>query len=189
MRAGKGIIHAEGMNEDRSKVETVHGLQFWISLPAKDKFIEPDFFYYPSNGFPVLHMNEATVKILCGKLEDQRSPVESLSPSYMFDIKIPQGKELILPIATGDTCGLYMVQGSIQSNEKTLLPNSITDYDISGDQISIKAEADSHFVVFGGTPLNEPIVGYASYVMNSMEQIQKVMNDYQSGKMGTLTIK
>jgi redox-sensitive bicupin YhaK (pirin superfamily) len=189
MRAGKGIIHAEGMNENRSGSEIIHGLQFWISLPAKDKFIEPDFFYYPSENFPVLQMNGASVKILCGKLEGQLSPVESLSPAYMFEIKIPAGQSINLPVANDDTCGLYMVKGRIVADEKTLLPTSMTAFDKLGDQISIQAEEDSHFMLFGGTPLNEPIVGYASYVMNSIEQIQQVINDYHSGKMGTLIIK
>jgi redox-sensitive bicupin YhaK (pirin superfamily) len=189
MRAGKGIIHAEGMNENRSGSEIIHGLQFWISLPAKDKFIEPDFFYYPSDHFPVLQMNEAVIKILCGELEGQRSPVVSLSPAYMFEIKIPAGQSIQLPLAEGDTCGLYMIQGRIFSDEKELLPTSMTAFDKLGDQISIEAKEESHFMLFGGTPLDEPIVGYASYVMNSIEQIQQVMNDYQSGKMGTLIIQ
>ena len=189
MRAGKGIIHAEGMNENRSGSETIHGLQFWISLPAKDKFIEPDFFHYPSEQFPVLQMDGATIKILCGALEGHRSPVESLSPAYMFEIKIPAVQSLTLPIASGDTCGLYMVNGRLLSDEKVLLPTAMTAFDVQGDQISIQAQEDSHLLVFGGTPLNEPIVGYASYVMNSIEQIHQVMNDYQTGKMGTLIIK
>ena len=188
MRAGKGIIHAEGMNENRSGSETVHGLQFWISLPAKDKFIEPDFFYYPSGDLPALEINGVSVKIICGELEGHRSPVESLSPAYMFEINMSAGQELKLPIAKGDTCGLYMVQGSIELEGKTLLPTSMTAFDLEGDHLLIRAESESHFMVFGGKPLNEPIVGYASYVMNSIEQIHKVMRDYQSGKMGSLII-
>jgi redox-sensitive bicupin YhaK (pirin superfamily) len=188
MRAGKGIIHAEGMNEDRSRSETIHGLQFWISLPAKDKFIEPDFFYYPSAQFPILKKNEATIKILCGELDGQQSPVESLSPAYMFEVKIPAGQDLTIPIAKGDTCGLYMVQGNVQIEEKVLLLTAMTSFDTKGDHIIIQAQEDSHFMLFGGTPLNEPIVGYASYVMNSIEQIHQVINDYHSGKMGTLVI-
>ena len=188
MRAGKGIIHAEGMNENRSGSETIHGLQFWISLPAKDKFIEPDFFYYPSTQFPVLQKNEASIKILCGELEGQLSPVESLSPAYMFEVKIPAGQDLTIPIASGDTCGLYLVQGNVLIDEKVLLPTAMTSFHTKGDHITIQAQENSHFMLFGGTPLNEPIVGYASYVMNSIEQIHQVMNDYQSGKMGTLVI-
>jgi len=156
---------------------------------GKDKFIEPDFFHYSSEQFPVLQMDGATIKILSGALEGRRSPVESLSPAYMFEIKIPAGQSLTLPIASGDTCGLYMVNGRLLSDENVLLPTAMTAFDVQGDQISIQAQEDSHLLVFGGTPLNEPIVGYAFYVMNSIEQIHQVINDYQSGKMGTLIIK
>jgi redox-sensitive bicupin YhaK (pirin superfamily) len=41
-------------------------------------------------------------------------------------------------------------------------------------------------MLFGGKALNEPIVGYASFVMNNMDQIKQVMDDYHSGKMGTI---
>ena len=64
----------------------------------------------------------------------------------------------------------------------------MTSFSLIGDSIEINAIEDTHFILFGGTPLNEPIVGYASYVMNSEEQIQQVILDYQSGKMGNVKI-
>ena len=52
------------------------------------------------------------------------------------------------------------------------------------DTLLIKTEKESHVVVLGGTPLDEPMVERASYVMNTEEQVQQVMKDYQNGKMG-----
>lgn len=186
MRAGKGIVHAEGMNEGRTEAETVHGLQLWISLPAKDKFIEPDFFYYPKSTLPVFDHEGATIKVICGELFGQTSPVISSSPAYIYEVKIPAGTELTLPIPNGNTCGIYLVEGEALSEENTLLPATMTRFTEEGDRISVKAVADSHLVILGGKPLNEPIVPYASFVMNSQQQIQQVIQDYQSGKMGQL---
>ncbi len=184
MQAGKGIVHAEGMNENRTESEIVHGLQFWISLPAKDKFIEPDFFHHPSADLPTFRIDGATIKVLCGELNGYKSPINSLSPAFIFEVKLPANETIEIPLKTGDTLGLYLVAGSINADEKALLPNSMTSFDKEGDALSLSANQDSHFILFGGTPLNEPIIGYASYVMNSEEQIHQVMQDYKMGKMG-----
>ncbi len=186
MQAGKGIVHAEGMNENRTLPEVVHGLQFWISLPAKDKFIDPDFFFHPSSELPLITLNKATVKILCGSISGHTSPVKSLSPAYIFEVKTPANQQIEIPIKTGDSCGLYLIEGVLIADEKQLMPTTLTQFDTEGDLLSVHATADSHFILLGGTPLNEPIVGYASYVMNTEAQIQQVMRDYQTGKMGTL---
>lgn len=186
MQAGKGIVHAEGMNENRMEVEVVHGLQFWISLPSAQKFIDPDFFHYPSASLPMIGMGKATVKVLCGELNEKQSPVQSLSPAFMFEVNIPAQEELTIPLVEGNTLGLYMVSGSISVNNKELLPTSMTSFEKEGSELKLTSSQDSHFILFGGKPLDEPIVGYASFVMNNMEQIQQVMDDYHSGKMGTI---
>jgi len=186
MQAGSGIVHAEGMNEKRTESEVVHGLQFWISLPAKDKFIAPDFFHYVAATLPTLSIGKARVKVLCGELNGQQSPVLSLSPAFMYEVYIPANEQITIPIIEGNTLGLYMVKGAIIVDQKELLPLTMTAFEKEGDELKVSADKDSHFVLFGGKALNEPIVGYASFVMNNMEQIQQVMDDYHSGKMGTI---
>ncbi|HAI75755.1 MAG TPA: hypothetical protein DCM08_05860 [Microscillaceae bacterium] len=89
MQAGKGIIHSEGMRENRTEPEKVHGLQIWISLPAKDKFIQPDFFFYPAATLPLIQKVEASIKVICGEVLGQQSPVQSLSPAFIFEVKMP----------------------------------------------------------------------------------------------------
>ncbi len=186
MQAGKGIVHSEGMDEKRINSEMVHGLQFWISLPAKDKFIEPAFYHHPSVELPEFKLGEATITVLSGELFGHQSPVKSLSPAYIFEIKIPQNQSIEIPVKEGDTAGLYVINGRLDIDNESLLPTSMTSFTIDGNSIEIKALEETHFMLFGGTPLNEPIVGYASYVMNSEEQILQVMQDYQMGKMGTI---
>lgn len=188
MQAGKGIVHAEGMNENKPKPQIVHGLQFWISLPAKDKFIEPAFDLYASALLPTFSWNEAKVKVLCGEFGGHTSPVKSLSPAYLFEWKVPKNSSFNIPIKEGDTAGLYIVNGHLQIESELLLPHVMTSFSLDGDTIEITALEATHFILFGGTPLNEPIVGYASFVMNNKEQIRQVITDYNSGKMGIVTI-
>lgn len=188
MQAGKGIVHAEGMNEKRTESETVQGLQFWISLPAKDKFIEPAFYHHSSAELPEFKLGEASIKVLSGELLGHQSPIKSLSPAYIFEVKMPKNQSIEIPLNEGDTAGLYAVNGHLKVENENLLPTSMTSFSVDGNTIEIHATEEIHFMLFGGTPLNEPIVGYASYVMNSEEQIRQVMQDYQIGKMGTVKL-
>lgn len=189
MQAGKGIVHAEGMNEDRQSPETIHGLQIWISLPAKDKFAEPAFYHYPSEQLPHFEQDEVYIKVIAGTLLGHTSPVKSLSPAYIFEVKMPANKTLEIPITEGDTCGVYVISGEIYSEEKNLQPIMMSKFDTLGDRLVLTTkEMAAHIMVLGGTPLNEPIVAYASFVMNSTDQIRQVITDYQQGKMGTLTL-
>lgn len=186
MQAGKGIVHSEGMNEDIKQPEIVHGLQFWISLPAKEKFTEPDFFHYPSEMLPNFKVGNTEIKVLCGELYGHKSPVKSLSPAFIYEVKIPAKERVEIYIKPEDSAGIYLVNGSLNADDFILSDQSLTSFDSNGEQITITALEDSHFIVLGGKPLNEPIIGYASYVMNSDEQIKQVMNDYQQGKMGKI---
>lgn len=186
MQAGKGIVHAEGPNESQTDTEIMHGLQFWISLPADDKFIEPDFFYYPSNDLPTFQHHGATIKVLCGELLGHTSPVNSLSPAFIYDIKIPQGQSIELPINIGDNCGIYLITGELEIGDTKLLPGTMAKLDTEQGILSIKTSENSRLVILGGTPLNEPIVMQGSFVMNTKEEIMQVIRDYENGEMGVI---
>ncbi|MBC7935114.1 MAG: hypothetical protein H7Y86_07125 [Rhizobacter sp.] len=71
--------------------------------------------------------------------------------------------------------GLLITEGiniSLQALGSPFTPGiyaraQIDAFEKKGNKITVSANDDSHFILFGGTPLNEPIVGYASYVMNT----------------------
>jgi redox-sensitive bicupin YhaK (pirin superfamily) len=186
MRAGKGIVHAEGINDPNNPSKIIHGLQLWISLPAKDKFIEPDFFHYKSAKLPQFSIENAQIKVLVGELLNHISPVESLSPAYIFEIKQEANSTIEIPIQKGYTAGIYLIDGELETDTKTLNPSSITKFETEGETILINTHKKSHYFVLGGEPLNEPIVAYASFVMNSKTQIQQVIDAYHNGEMGTV---
>lgn len=186
MRAGKGIVHAEGIHDPNNPSKIIHGLQLWISLPAKDKFIEPDFFHYKSSELPQFTIENTKIKVLVGELFNHSSPVESLSPAYIFEIKQEADSTIEIPIQKGYTSGIYVIDGELETDAKTLTSNSITKFETEGETILINALKKSHYFVLGGEPLNEPIVAYSSFVMNSKAQIQQVIDAYHNGEMGEI---
>lgn len=187
MIAGKGIIHAEGRFTDATAPETSHGVQFWLSLPAKDKFMEPDFTSYTDAELPEITHNGIYAKVLIGQLWGETSPVKTNSPTFMYEVKIPNGETTSIPVADGDNAGLYVVSGDALVNGENLAPTTITRFERAGDVLEISATTDAHIFVFGGTPLDEPIASYASFVMNDEAQLKTVIESFNAGKMGKIT--
>lgn len=186
MRAGRGIVHAEGRFTQSSESEISHGVQFWLTLPAKDKFIEPAYTHYAADDLPVFEDHGVRVKILCGQWGDARSPVKSESPAYIFDITLEANSNVSVPVRSGDSCGLYVIDGEVEYDDQTLSQLSITRFDREGYGLNITTSQGGRIVVFGGTPLDEPIVSRGSFVLNSEEQIQEVIKRYHVGEMGTI---
>jgi redox-sensitive bicupin YhaK (pirin superfamily) len=186
MKAGGGIIHSEGMNEDRAKPESIHGLQLWVSLPAIHKFDAPNFQHYPSNLLPEITFTNYSVKVLCGSLQDTISPVISDSPAYLYHIKAVTGAEISLSVRPGYSCVLYVATGRAVCEGETIGKGTMIQFSAEGELLHVGCIDSGDFVVMGGEILGEPIVGYASFVMNSYEQISRVIADYQAGRMGQL---
>lgn len=55
-----------------------------------------------------------------------------------------------------------------------------------GEGIALTALEDTRALFLSGKPLNEEVVSYGPFVMNSQTQIMEAMRDYQMGKMGML---
>lgn len=55
-----------------------------------------------------------------------------------------------------------------------------------GDGIALEATQHTRILLLSGEPLNEEVVSYGPFVMNTQTQIMEAMRDYQIGKMGVL---
>ena len=50
--------------------------------------------------------------------------------------------------------------------------------------VNLYSKDGAELLVLGGQPLNEPVFSYGPFVTNTKEEMQQVINDYQTGKMG-----
>jgi len=58
----------------------------------------------------------------------------------------------------------------------------MVEFEQDGDEIQINVKENIQFLVLAGVPLNEPVVQYGPFVMNTDEQIQQAISDYRTGK-------
>ena len=64
--------------------------------------------------------------------------------------------------------------------------NQIVLYEREGDRVTVEAASDAVALMLSGEPIDEPVVGYGPFVMNTSEEIALAIEDYRNGRMGRL---
>ncbi|MFN9956347.1 MAG: pirin-like C-terminal cupin domain-containing protein, partial [bacterium] len=80
---------------------------------------------------------------------------------------------------------LYCYRGNGLKISGTEIPHYHAADVVSHHVLKIEAGADeARILVLQGKPINEPVIQYGPFVMNTEEQIRQCISDYQNGKMG-----
>lgn len=188
MTAGSGIIHQEmPLGDDQQKM---YGFQLWSNLPATYKMIAPRYQEIKSTAIPITEPQLGVkVKVICGFFNNIKGPVTSIisNPEFM-DVHISPNTTYIHPTKKGNTCCIYIYDGSgFVSNEldltkKTKVENENLIHFDDGDQIILNTTTNSiNFLFLSGKPLREPIAWHGPIVMNTNEEIEIAINEYNNG--------
>ncbi len=79
---------------------------------------------------------------------------------------------------------LYVYKGSISVSGKPIMRGEF-GYLSHGETIELIANDTSGTLIFTGQPIDEPVVHYGPFVMNSIEEIEQAIRDYNSGLFET----
>lgn len=189
MTAGRGIVHSEMPQQEEGRMR---GFQLWINLPAKEKMKPASYRDIPPADIPVVALpGGGSVKVIAGTLDIDGhvtpGPIQGLTtaPLY-FDIELPAGAVFSHPVESAHNAFIYTYEGSVQVGPsdapRRLKPQSAGILS-PGEQIEITADAGgARFLLLAGRPLCEPIAQYGPFVMNTVEEIEQAIADFQSGK-------
>jgi quercetin 2,3-dioxygenase len=188
MTAAHGIIHSEMPQQQSGRM---HGFQLWINLPASEKMKPASYRDIPAAKIPTVSLsNGATVKVIAGEIVDgeQRvaGPVQGLATQALYiDVHLPEGQRFVQPTPAAHNAFIYLYEGEIAIGEgdvRTLQGHTAALLN-GGEQIVVSASSDARFLILAAKPLNEPVVQYGPFVMNTREEIEQAINDYQNGKL------
>ena len=80
-----------------------------------------------------------------------------------------------------------VLDGTVAVNGATALHAAeMATLSTAGTGVAIEARDDAKLLVLAGEPIAEPVVGYGPFVMNSRQEIVQAVNDFNSGRFGSM---
>ncbi|MEM7467539.1 MAG: pirin family protein [Pseudomonadota bacterium] len=191
MKAASGVIHSEMPQQTDG---LMRGFQLWINLPANQKMSPPAYQEFSAEAFPVAPYGDASVKVLCGELHAHDKSNKIVGPItdpntdiFYFDVAIKSSGAVDIPVPTGHRCFVYCYDGhaSLVSEEgEHVIPQHCLVALGFGKKICIRSSnVDAKLIVVGGQPIGEDIVQYGPFVMNSRDEIERAITDFQAGRL------
>nr|WP_233127080.1 pirin-like C-terminal cupin domain-containing protein [Rodentibacter sp. Ppn85] len=190
MTAGSGVMHEEMHSEKFAKEGGLFEMvQLWVNLPAKDKMTEPKYQAIKSADIPVVKLpNDAgQVRVIAGELLGTTGSASTFSPINMWDTTMNANATHTFSVPESHNVVILVLEGTIQvGGDAIARRGELVTFERGGADVLIESNNDAKLLILTGEPLNEPIVGYGPFVMNTREQIVEAFNDVQTGKFGRL---
>ena len=202
MTAGAGLLHIETPPEQLVEAGGLfNGFQLWVNLPAADKFIAPN--YQPVEASDLLLLASADggalLRVIAGEVDGpdgvtHRGPGATHTPITLLHASVAAGAQLSLPWQPTYNALAYVFAGSgtVGSKSEPIHAGQTAVFG-PGDRITIAADAkqDSRtssleVILLGGEPINEPMVHYGPFVMNTRDELVQALEDYQRGRLGVI---
>lgn len=188
MTAGSGIIHSE-MPQQESGL--MRGFQLWINLPASEKMRPAAYRDIAAAQIPVFEDSTGMrIKIIAGEWQHAgklwRGPVSGVSTHPVFlDVHLSEHGVFDLPLPRQHTAFIYVYEGEVQvpsgPGGSVVRARQAGAFD-AGERLEVRGDR-ARFIVLAAHPIGEPVVQYGPFVMNTREEIERAIADYQSGRL------
>ncbi|OOF46457.1 pirin family protein [Rodentibacter trehalosifermentans] len=190
MTAGSGVMHEEMHSEKFAKEGGLFEMvQLWVNLPAKDKMTTPKYQAIKSADIPVVTLpnNAGSVRVIAGELLDTKGSASTFTPINMWDTTMNANTSHTFSVPESHNVVILVLDGTIQvGGDAIARRGELVTFERGGSDVLIEANNDAKLLILTGEPINEPIVGYGPFVMNTREQIIEAFNDVHAGRFGRL---
>lgn len=188
MTAGRGIIHSE-MPEQEDGL--LWGFQLWINLPATQKMTEPRYQEFSKDEVPSeTRDGNVMVRVITGETSmGTEGPVKNIATNPVYlDIRLPAGTEFSEPVATSNNKFIYVYSGSLNlpDTDNRIMKLETGDLAVlgQGEILCITSgTSGANFLFLSALPLNEPVARGGPFVMNTRDEIEQAVRDYQEGNL------
>jgi redox-sensitive bicupin YhaK (pirin superfamily) len=187
MTAAKGLLHEEMHSVAFTrKGGTFEAVQLWVNLPAKYKMVEPHYQSITDSWIPMVKLNEqgSVLRVIAGYYQGIKGPSITYTPINLWDMRLLVGHTVELTFPEGYTTILFALKGSVKiNNSATMGDAELAFFERKGKTINLTALKNATLLVMNGEPINEPIAGYGPFVMNTQEEIQQAIEDFDTGAL------
>ena len=188
MTAGGGILHEEFHSEGfAARGGTLEMAQLWVNLPARDKMTPAAYQTITAADIPQCELPDGagSVRVVAGEWNGVQGPARTFSPMNVLDVRLGAGRQAALAQPEGWATLVVIASGSVAVNGHAAVRGpAVFTLSTHGSGVELVAATDSKLLLLAGKPLDEPVVGYGPFVMNSREEILAAIDDFNAGRFG-----
>ena len=197
MRAGRGIIHSEMPAQPQGgQGGGMHGFQLWINMAAANKMDKPTWRDIQGSEMPeqALDGEGSLIRLIAGRWtvngEEISAPLtDAAAEAAVADIRLAADTEVDLPLPREHSAMVFVYRGALVTERGTIPRGNMLLYG-AGESLQLRATSGSEtdgegagLLCLHGLPLREPVVHYGPFVMNSREEIEQALRDYNNGTL------
>jgi redox-sensitive bicupin YhaK (pirin superfamily) len=190
MTAAGGIVHEEFHAPAFARAGGLFEvIQLWVNLPAKHKMSDPGYQPITRADIPRIELADGagSVRVIAGSFSGATGSARTFTPINLWDVRLNAGARAEFDMPEGHTTGLFVLRGRIKlGSGEAVMDAQIAVLERIGSRVIVEAEADTTLLLLNGEPIDEPVVGYGPFVMNTQQEIRQSIADYQCGKMGRI---
>ncbi|MDO5499959.1 MAG: pirin family protein [Propionibacteriaceae bacterium] len=197
MTAGSGVLHIE--TPPAELVDSgglFHGIQLWVNLPKKDKFLPPAYQNLTGDRVDLVASPDggALVRIIAGEIDGHTGPGSTHTPIVMAHATVQPGAQLSLPWRTDFNALAYVLsgRGAVGAEQRPVMPGNLVVLE-DGDRLTFTAAQTQdgnapalELLLLGGQPIRERVFHYGPFVMNTRAEVVQAVEDFQRGSFGQI---
>jgi redox-sensitive bicupin YhaK (pirin superfamily) len=189
MTAASGILHREYHEESFARRGgTMQMAQIWVNLPRAHKMDPPGYQTITADRIAAANLpnGAGTVRVIAGEYLGVRGPAKTFTPVTMLDVRLVEKGRADIDVPARHNAALLVMKGEIAVSSETASENEFVVFANAGERIAVEAKSEAHLLLLAGEPIEEPVVSYGPFVMNTEGEIRQAMLDFQAGKFGEL---
>lgn len=186
MTAGRGVVHSErAPDRVRRDGGRLHGLQFWLALPARLEDCDPRFEHRDAPEFPVERAEGVRATIVAGALRGQASPLTFPTNTRLIDVVMDEGATFEVPAWVDEEIGVYVIEGAVDIAGEPVPARELAVL-AAARAVTLRATAPTRVFVVGGAALDGPREIVWNFVATSRERIAQARADWIAGRFPTV---
>jgi len=186
MTAASGILHEEYHSAAFAKTGgPFKMMQLWVNLPAKDKMAPSGYQGITNADIPVVELDggAGVARVIAGDFGGVKGPARTFTPINVWDLRLARDADIALSLPEGHTAMLVVLGGHLTVEGKQDVGEAeMLMLSREGSEMHLHADGDTTILVLTGEPIDEPIVGYGPFVMNTEAEIRQAIDDVNSGR-------
>lgn len=188
MTAASGVLHKEFHETEWAKKGGIFQMvQLWVNLPQKDKMSNPKYQALKNTDITKVDLGKnGIIEVIAGEYNETKGSANTFTPVHLMNAKLNKGGKANFNFPEKYNTGLLVIEGNVKVNNEAVQTDHFVLFENKGEVFTVESSDDAVVLVLSGEPINEPIVPYGPFVMNTKEEIVQAFDDFNNGKFGYL---